>query len=106
MIKFQLQGLEFKKSLFFQARGLFKGMLYPMLSAGALNSLFFGVYGVSLRFMTSLRDPTTASKQVWKFQDFSVTQILREINFGESRSSKFAFFAISRAVKMQKFMKK
>ena len=34
-----------------------------MLSAGALNSLFFGVYGVSLRFMTSLRDPTTASKQ-------------------------------------------
>jgi len=45
------------------ARGLFKGMLYPMLSAGALNSLFFGVYGVSLRFMTSLRDPTTASKQ-------------------------------------------
>ena len=26
-----------------------------MLSAGALNSLFFGVYGVSLRFMTSLR---------------------------------------------------
>ena len=34
-----------------------------MLSAGALNSLFFGVYGVSLRFMTSLRDPSTASKQ-------------------------------------------
>ena len=34
-----------------------------MLSAGALNSLFFGVYGVSLRFMTSLRDPTTTSKQ-------------------------------------------
>ena len=34
-----------------------------MLSAGALNSLFFGVYGVSLRFMTSLRDPSTTSKQ-------------------------------------------
>ena len=43
---------------------------------------------------------------VWKYQDFSVIQILREINFGESRSSKFAFFAISRAVKMQKFIKK
>ena len=27
---------------------------------------------------------------VWKFQDFSITQILREINFGESRSSKIA----------------
>ena len=29
----------------------------------------------------------------WKFQDFSVTQILREINFGQSRSSKTAIFA-------------
>lgn len=27
-----------------------------MLSAGALNSLFFGVYGVSLKFLTSLRE--------------------------------------------------
>ena len=31
---------------------------------------------------------------VWKFQDFSVTQILREINFGESRSSKTAVYSI------------
>ena len=30
-------------------------MLYPMVSAGALNSLFFGVYGVSLRGMMYLR---------------------------------------------------
>ena len=29
---------------------------------------------------------------VWQFQDFSVTQILGEINFGESRSSKNAIF--------------
>ena len=29
---------------------------------------------------------------VWKFQDFSVIQVLREINFGESRSSKTAVF--------------
>ena len=27
---------------------------------------------------------------VWKFDDFSVTQILREINFGDSRSAKYA----------------
>ena len=27
---------------------------------------------------------------MWKFQDFSVTQILREINFGELRSAKSA----------------
>ena len=31
---------------------------------------------------------------VWKFQDFSVIHILREINFGEFRSSKNAVFAI------------
>ena len=30
----------------------------------------------------------------WKLQDFSVTQILREINFGESGSSKTSVFAI------------
>ena len=52
----------------------------------------------------------------WKFQDFSVTQILREINFGESRTSKMAVFAILGALnfvnlenlgiqKVQKFMK-
>ena len=31
---------------------------------------------------------------VWKFQNFSVIQNLREINFGESRSSKTAVFGI------------
>ena len=30
----------------------------------------------------------------WKFHDFSVTQILRQINFEECRSSKTAIFAI------------
>ena len=30
---------------------------------------------------------------VWEFQDFSITvQILREINFGDSRSAKIAIF--------------
>ena len=33
----------------------------------------------------------------WKFQDFSVTQILREINFEEPRNSKTANFIISGA---------
>ena len=27
---------------------------------------------------------------MWKFHDFSITQILREINFGDSRSAKSA----------------
>ena len=30
---------------------------------------------------------------VWKFQDFAVTQILREINFAESKSSKLTFYS-------------
>ena len=34
------------------------------------------------------------TNEVWKFQDFSVNQILREINFGESRSSKTSIFTI------------
>ena len=38
-----------------QLSGFFKGMYYPLLSAGALNSLFFGVYGVTLRAMTENR---------------------------------------------------
>ena len=53
---------------------------------------------------------------VWKFQDFSVTQILREINYGESRNSKTVIFVISGALniinlvicrlqKVQKFIK-
>ena len=37
---------------------------------------------------------------VWKLKDFSVIQILREINFGQSRSSKTAIFAILGALKM------
>ena len=35
---------------------------------------------------------------MWKFQDFSITQILREINFGDSRSAETAVFAILGAV--------
>ena len=35
---------------------------------------------------------------VWKFQDFSVTQILREINFGEFKSAQSAVFAILEAL--------
>ena len=31
---------------------------------------------------------------VWKFQDYSVIQILREINFGQYKSYKTEFFAI------------
>ena len=35
---------------------------------------------------------------VWKFKNFSATQILREINFMDSRSAKLPFLAFLRAV--------
>ena len=37
---------------------------------------------------------STWHHKLWKLQDFSKVQILREINFGESKSSKTAIFAI------------
>lgn len=37
-------------------------MYYPLLSAGALNSLFFGVYGMSLNAMTEFRTGEIATK--------------------------------------------
>ena len=42
---------------------------------------------------------------MWKDQKFSVTQISREINFGESISSKFAIFAIFRALNFVSLVK-
>ena len=38
--------------------------------------------------------------KVWKFHDFSVTQILCEIKFAESKSSKIAVLAIASVLKM------
>ena len=40
-----------------------------------------------------------ANAQCGNFEDFSVIQILREIKFGQSRSSKTAVFAIFGAMK-------
>ena len=53
---------------------------------------------------------------MWKYQDFSITQILREINFADFRSAKCAIFAYLETVifvnlvnfslqKVQKFIK-
>ena len=41
---------------------------------------------------------------MWKFQDFSVIQILREINFGKPRSSETAIFTIFRALEFGKLV--
>ena len=43
-------------------------------------------------------DNQIVATAVWKFKNFSITQILREINFGDCRSSKTVFFAIIKAL--------
>ena len=40
------------------------------------------------------REISVKCRTVWKFQDFSVIQILREINSGESKRSKNAFLLL------------
>ena len=32
--------------------GFYKGMAFPLLSVGVLNSIFFGVYGNTLRYIS------------------------------------------------------
>ena len=41
---------------------------------------------------------------MWKFQDFSVIEILREINFGEYKSSKTAYLAIMETLNFGNFV--
>ena len=52
-----------------------------------------------LWYFVAKRDFEIKKRTVCKFQDFSVIQILREINFEELKSSKIAIFAVLRAVK-------
>ena len=36
-------------------RGFLKGMFYPVLTAGAINSIFFGVYGVTMAKLQAMK---------------------------------------------------
>ena len=51
-----------------------------------------------ISFLSFTRNITGEHHTVWKFQDFSVIQILRKINFEEYRSSKNAVFTILEAL--------
>ena len=75
------------KNIFFHAQ---------LLPNGPLNADHF----LAISWVNCLKIPAFTCYQftVWIFQDFSVTQILREINFGEFRSSKTAIFAIKGAL--------
>lgn len=53
-LDFVLTLIKFSFSL--QPFGLYKGLLMPLLSAGVLNSIFFGCYGNMVRLFAHLRD--------------------------------------------------
>ena len=59
------------------------------------NLLFTNYYLPLLENYTCITVPT-----VWKFHDISVTQILREINFEDFRSAKFAILTHLEALKL------
>ena len=59
-----------------------------------LREINFGEKKNSILISRKICDRNT----VWKFYDFSVTQILRGINFGDSTSAKNAVFTILRAL--------
>ena len=45
----------------FQARGFFKGMAFPLGAVGVLNSIFFGVYGNTIRYFHQNSDDAKPS---------------------------------------------
>ena len=60
-----------------------------------LSHTFFSKISVASQ---ALNDWWGSRGTVWKFKNFSITQILREINFGEFKSAKSAVFAILEAL--------
>ena len=43
----------FSNFFFFQFRGFYRGLSWPLVSFGIVNSVFFGVYGNTLKFLES-----------------------------------------------------
>ena len=70
----------------------------PCTSKNIFHDLIFQIIIQKMKLFTINADVLRSENTVRKFQDFSVIQILREINFEECRSSKTAFFAISGAL--------
>ena len=55
---------------------------------------------ISPKKLNYVRKTRDSDEAVWKFQDFSVTQILREIKFGQFKSTKTVVFAILEALNL------
>ena len=66
-----------------------------------ISSIFFSLEAFSISFLLTLFPRNVMTVRflsllctVWNFQDFCVTQILREMKFWNSRSQKYVVFAI------------
>ena len=53
-----------------QAYGFFKGLAFPLAAVGFLNSVFFGVYGLTLRLLTTTRQE--AGKGIPYYRDIFI----------------------------------
>ena len=67
--------------------GLFLELFCTALDLRRLAEFFVKTYLTLIFEIWTNFLELTVQITVWKFHDFSVIQILREINFGESRSS-------------------
>ena len=89
--------LKFPKFAIFTALKTAKMAVFAFLESSKLISRTIWVAEKSCNFHTV--DPKLSfNNTVWKFQDYTITQKLREINFVDSGSAKTAIFAILGAV--------
>lgn len=51
---------------FFQLNGFFRGMAFPLLTSGMLNSILFGIYGNELRRLQSLCATKVERNAQWR----------------------------------------
>lgn len=52
--------------LLFKLIGFFRGMMFPLLTSGTLNSILFGVYGNELRRLQSICANDAERKKTWR----------------------------------------
>ena len=84
--------------------GIYGALKVQGLPPSAIKDLVFVVCGAGSAasgvMLTIQNAMVRRYSTVWKFHDFSVTQILCEINSWESRSSEYAIFASLGALKV------
>lgn len=65
-----------------QMRGFYRGMAFPLVSVGILNSIFFGVYGNSLRMLGKLGEASGSRSKEGREMDHAYGTILLAGAFG------------------------